>query len=100
MKRWMTRLARAAWGGSLGIADLRLEISDWPASNRSVPSNCASAMPPNPPPKRQRNSRREPAIFTRGDEENEGDEFIGCENSALFAPLRFSGLFRLVAAPS
>src|SRR5437762_11797306 len=76
MKSWITRLARAGWcvpsAKTPRAAPLVRARPDWPsaASKRCWPSNCASATPPRPPPKRQRNSRRE--------RNGEKGVFIGC----------------------
>src|SRR6266542_1138001 len=63
MKSWMTRFARAGWWGpSRKIPVVLVKArsdSAAPASNPCWPSRCASATPPRPPPKRQRNSRRD-----------------------------------------
>src|SRR5574341_2413849 len=58
MNSWITRLARAGWWDPFRMTPwITGSARAEPARARS-PSKCARAMPPRPPPKRQRNSRR------------------------------------------
>src|SRR5687768_4405644 len=61
MKSWTTRFTFARWWTPPLSA--RLGLSAASASNPSMPRRCAIATPPSPPPKRQRNSRRDDCVF-------------------------------------
>ena len=68
MKSWITRLALGRAGGGLA-ADV---VAAGPARSASRCSSDVRAMPPSPPPERQRNSRRDTGVVPFGRCQGEG----------------------------